>query len=124
MKIIPLILATLAVSFMEVSAQIIPVKDGDLYSFDFANVFFEVDASVGARISSFEVNGTQVLSTTRSDNYSWGSTFWPSPQADWTWSQWGNWPPPAIMDEQPYTGGIGDTTIILTSAVDDGPGLQ
>ena len=105
-------------------SQIIPVKTGNLYSFEFANVYFEVNANIGAHVSSFKVDGTEILATTNDDSYSWGSTLWPSPQSEWTWSQWGNWPPPAALDEGPYTGGIADSAIILTSAVDDGPHLQ
>lgn len=108
----------------QIHAQVTPARDGNLFYFEFANAYFEVDASVGGRISSFKVYDTEILSTTRGDNFSWGSTLWPSPQDEWTWSKWNNWPPPAPLDEGTYSGAIVDTAIILTSPVDDGPNLQ
>ncbi len=108
----------------QIHAQITPAQDGELYYFEFADTYFEVDASVGGRISSFKIDDTEILSTTRNDNFSWGSTLWPSPQSEWTWSKWNNWPPPAPLDEGTYSGVIVDTLIILTSPVDDGPNLR
>ena len=58
---------------------------------------FKVDPNIGGRVASFQLNGQEVLFTKRdSANLKWGSTIWPSPQADWSW------PPPKGMDRMPY----------------------
>ena len=38
-----------------------PASDGDLYSLQVANVYFEVDAGYGAQISSFQLNDQEIL---------------------------------------------------------------
>ena len=118
-----ILLITMFFSF-EMQAKIAPIKNGNKYSFQSSNTYLEVDASVGARISSFKVNGSEILCTTKSDLYSWGSTFWVSPQSQWKWSLYGNWPPPASIDNLSYSVVINDSTLILTSAIDPGANIQ
>jgi hypothetical protein len=59
-------------------------------------VRLEVDAQVGGRVTSLRIGEVEVLSgpDAHADNY--GSTFWTSPQRDWSW------PPPAEIDSAPY----------------------
>jgi len=85
------------------------LKDGNYY-FQVANVYFEVDPSFGARISSFKIDDQEILYTNRSNN--WGATFWQSPQSEW------GWPPSVELDQDPYTGGISGNEVILRSSVD------
>jgi hypothetical protein len=115
----------LTIFCFQIRSQVTPEKDGDLFYFNFANVYFEVDASEGARISSFKVDGTEILNTTKTTDYTWGSTFWPSPQNEWSaWAIWNTWPPPATIDISPYSGGISGSSISLLSDIDPGPEIQ
>lgn len=57
-----------------------------------------VDPTLGARLVSVKYGDRELLHTVRdSMGFSYGSTAWPSPQADW------DWPPPAALDREPYT---------------------
>lgn len=88
-------------------------KDGK-YDFRFANIYFEVDPSFGARISSFKIDSEEILfQSTSAGDYLWGSTLWQSPQSEW------NWPPSVALDQSPYSGGITGNQIILRSSVDE-----
>jgi hypothetical protein len=75
-----------------------------------------VDASVGARITEFSYDGTNILTGTDVNSSNYGSTFWPSPQSSWYATT--NWPPIPNIDNQPYTGSIDAATnsIQLVSA--------
>lgn len=53
-----------------------------------------VDPAFGGRITEFSYQGKNSLYTGKPVS---GSTFWPSPQSSW------GWPPPAVLDEKPYT---------------------
>jgi hypothetical protein len=77
-----------------------------------ANVSLEVDAGAGGRISSLKIDGHEILYLDTANGY-WGSTFWPSPQADW------DWPPPAVIDSEPYSVDDSGDIIVLKSGVDD-----
>jgi len=107
-----------------VSGQdILPVKDGDIYSIEFANVKFSVDASTGGRVSSFKVNSNELLYTNKPDPTLWGSVLWPSPQNGGD-KGWG-WPPSVVIDLNPYNGTIAENKIIVVSEKDPNKsGLQ
>lgn len=95
-----------------VSQHIKPVKNGESkYSFSFANLYFEVDASIGGRVSSFKAGGKEILNFDKNQLLSSGSTFWPGPQSEW------HWPPIAAIDSQPYEVSISNTELTLTSAI-------
>jgi len=106
--------AALLFSLNASSQRVAPVQDGDIYSFTVGNIVFELDASFGGRISSFKINGTDILYPAQNGNdFLWGSTLWPSPQ---TWP----WPPPFdALEYDAYAGEIKDNKVILTSAKDD-----
>jgi len=89
-----------------------PASDGDLYSLQVANVYFEVDAGYGAQISSFQLNDQEILFPIVPPGMG-GSTFWHSPQNDW------GWPPATVLDSKPYTGGIEENYIILQSGTEN-----
>jgi Domain of unknown function (DUF4380) len=68
-----------------------------------------VDAQTGGRISEFSYQGKNSL---YEGEPVWGSTYWPSPQSSW------GWPPPAVLDEQPYAiVKESSSEIVLLSAV-------
>ncbi len=91
-----------------------PQEQDGKYYFQVATVYFEVDPSFGARISSFKIGDEDMLQgNTGAGAYSWGSTLWQSPQSEW------NWPPSVELDQDPYTGGIVNNQIVLRSSVDE-----
>jgi hypothetical protein len=77
----------------------------------------EVVADTGARITEFSLDGVNVLATPNDDAYSYGVTFWPSPQKPW------GWPPPEEIDIGPYTGLQKGDVVTLTSAPSPRVGL-
>jgi hypothetical protein len=88
-------------------------QDGN-YNFSFANIYFEVNPSFGARISSFKIDGAEIITgSAYAGDYLWGATLWQSPQSEW------NWPPSVALDQDPYTGGIVGNQIVLRSNIDE-----
>ena len=75
----------------------VPRKDDTKFHIKVGNQSMEIDANIGGRITAFLVDGQNILTDATVDSFNWGSTFWPSPQSDW------NWPPPATIDNEPYT---------------------
>ena len=88
------------------SSPVVPtVTSSGRDSFAFGDVVFEVDPKVGARVATLSLSGANMIATiaaTDTDNTTWGGVFWTSPQKAWD----SNWPPPAALDSNPYTGGI------------------
>ena len=81
-------------------------------SFAFGDVVFEVDPQVGARVATLSLGGTNMVATiSGTDNTTWGAVFWTSPQKSWD----SNWPPPAALDSDPYTGSISGNHVVLNS---------
>lgn len=90
-------------------------NNGSKYSLSFGNTYFEVDAALGGRITSFKTGGKELLAdaaTTQLDFY-WGSTFWPSPQKLF------NLPPTddsiSNIDRNPYAAKLEGDVLTLTS---------
>jgi hypothetical protein len=109
-----LVFSCLACSRQESEAQKEkPVKkENGIYSFQVANLTFEVDAKSGGRVSAFKIDGKDFLSGKNINPENWGSTFWSSPQSAW------GWPPPAELDKLEYSGGIENNTVVLSSQKD------
>lgn len=60
-------------------------------------LILKIAPDTGARVASLQYHGQELLSMVKDKNaFRWGSTVWPSPQADW------NWPPPEVMDRGIY----------------------
>jgi hypothetical protein len=78
---------------------------GSVYTLTLGDLKMVIDGSHGARITEFSFRGRNVL-VTSDENINYGGTFWPSPQSSWCTAATGCWPPPAAIDNQPYTGGI------------------
>jgi len=99
------------------SSAVVPttVSSSGRDRFAFGDVVFEVDPKVGARVATLSLGGTNMVATiasTDTTNTTWGAVFWTSPQKAWDT----NWPPPAALDSDPYTGGISGNHLILDSA--------
>jgi len=95
--------------------------NGSKYSLSFGSTYFEVDAALGGRITSFKAAGEELLAdaaTTGTDDY-WGSTFWPSPQSLF------ELPPTkdsiSNIDRNPYAAKVEGGTLALTSSLNIAP---
>jgi hypothetical protein len=103
------------------ASPVTPTKTGDRYRFAWGDVVFEIDAAVGARVGTLSLAGTNLIMTAATDPTTWGSVFWTSPRADWTPV---TWPPPAAIDNAPYTtGGISGNRVVLTGPTDTSIGV-
>jgi hypothetical protein len=60
------------------------MRSGTSYVLEFGDTYFEVNPMLGARVTNVHLKGgSNLLGAGMGDNS--GSTFWPSPQANWTW---------------------------------------
>ena len=82
-------------------------NNGDNYTLQMGRIKMVINAAVGARITEFSFDGSNVLTgpdvdtnTAEPPHNNYGSTYWTSPQSAWPW------PPPAAIDRQPYAGSI------------------
>jgi hypothetical protein len=85
---------------------------------EFDGIRFEVDPEVGGRITSFSLDGFDILAGPDVDANSYGSTFWTSPQSDW------GWPPPAEVDRAPYSVVDQGDTLTLAGAPNRALGVR
>lgn len=104
----------------ELEAQHSPVQDGSFYSLEVGNLFFEVDAEEGAKISSLAIDDSEFMVTASmvSSYFLWGATLWPSPQSEWKWN-----PENFHWDHHAYEAAIEGDTMVFTgpdAAVDNG----
>ena len=97
--------------------SVVPTATGSLYSFQFGDTQFAVDANLGGRIVTFAFSGRNILTGPAVDPANFGSTLWPSPQTDW------GWPPPAQIDSAPYAASIDAAVLSLSGATAPGLGL-
>jgi hypothetical protein len=98
---------------------VVPEVNGTVYTFRFGDTVFAVDAAQGARIVTFAMGGHNVLAAAKdASDINWGSTFWTSPQTDWSW------PPPTEIDPNPYTASVAGATLTLTGATANALGLS
>ena len=91
-------------------------SEKDRFKIEFDRISFCVSRN-GGRIISLKY-GAQELLTQPNEHEMHGSTFWHDPQSSW------NWPPPPVLDNMPYDGGIIERSIHLISAFDNDNGLQ
>jgi hypothetical protein len=88
------------------------------YSIGSGNVTITTDPSIGGRITSFKLGAYDFIVGKDVSPEGYGSTFWPSPQSSW------NWPPPAILDNQPYSIEYSSDKIQMVSGEDSITGFQ
>ncbi|HYQ42156.1 MAG TPA: hypothetical protein VER11_09310 [Polyangiaceae bacterium] len=99
----------------------VQVSGGSLYRFNSGDSILEIDAQTGGRVSKLSLSGADMMVTTASDPTTWGSVFWTSPRTK-TWMP--EWPPPAAIDNGPYTATIAGTHLTLTGAADTSLGVS
>jgi hypothetical protein len=97
--------------------SVMPAASGSLFSFQFGDTRFAVDAKLGGRIVTFALSGHNVLTGPAVDAANFGSTFWSSPQSDW------GWPPPPEIDSAPYAASLDGAVLSLTGTTTTGLGL-
>lgn len=88
------------------------------YSVSSGRVCITVDPRVGARITSLKLGAYEFITGPDVMEGNYGSTFWPSPQSDWSW------PPPAVLDSEPYSTKTEGDTLQFVSSRDTRTGLQ
>jgi hypothetical protein len=103
-------------SFSQTASAPITHRDGR-YTVKLQQQSLEVDPAIGGRITSLNINGKNFLTDSTVNKFNWGSSFWPSPQSDW------DWPPPAEIDNQPYTAELKGDVLKLVSQKDAKFGL-
>ena len=82
---------------------------------ELGGITFAVNPSVGARITSFALDGDELLTDATANPQFWGSTLWTSPASDWVVP--GTFVPVAAVDSEPYTTTVSaDGVITATSA--------
>lgn len=82
------------------------------------NTTLSIDPNAGGRISCLAIDGFNLLTTKSVDSINYGATLWLSPQNLW------QWPPPPILDQQPYRVRLAEDTLILTSDTDENFGIR
>jgi hypothetical protein len=97
--------------------SVVPAANGSVYTFQFGDTLFAVDAKLGGRIVTFALSGHNILTGPAVDPANFGSTFWPSPQSDW------GWPPPTEIDSAPYAASLDGAVLSLSGATAAGLGL-
>ncbi len=92
--------------------------DSGYYSITSGMTSLAIDPAAGGRIISYKLDDYEFLTgkEIHPDNY--GSTFWPSPQSLW------NWPPPPVLDSDPYSVWEKKKSIKITSEKDPITGFQ
>ncbi len=88
------------------------------YQVSAGNVDIVVNHAEGGRITSFKLGDYDFLIGKDIIPDAYGSTFWPGPQSDW------NWPPPAVLDNKPYSAVNNGNSVKLTSGKDPVTGFQ
>ncbi|MFZ0454442.1 MAG: DUF4380 domain-containing protein [Ignavibacteriaceae bacterium] len=88
------------------------------YQVSAGNVDIVVNPAEGGRITSFKLGDYDFLIGKDIIPGAYGSTFWPGPQSDW------NWPPPAVLDNKPYSAVNNGNSVKLTSGKDPVTGFQ
>ena len=96
----------------------ISLSGDGMYAINSGNTKMIVDPKTGGRITSFKLGDYEFLVDKSEQRFSYGSTFWPSPQSMW------NWPPLAVLDSKPYQVEDNGKSIKLTSGKDPKTGFQ
>jgi hypothetical protein len=93
------------------------VKNGGIFVIRLQEQYLEIDPLNGGRITALNMGTKNFLTDSAVNAFSWGSTFWPSPQSDW------NWPPPKEWDNQPYLAKAKNNELKMTGRRDPKTGL-
>jgi hypothetical protein len=84
-----------------------PIARGNKCVLEFGDLYFEVATETAGRVTSARIGRAELLIGPSVDASNYGSTFWTSPQADWSW------PPLAEMDSAPFAYSEGEASCTL-----------
>lgn len=93
-------------------------RSGERFRLELGALSLEVDAKDGGRIVEFSLDGQNALVTQAESGAAYGSSFWPSPQADW------NWPPPPEIDRDAWNAAFTPNGLELASGTSAALGLS
>jgi hypothetical protein len=91
-----------------------PVMRGGLDVLEVGPLSFTVNPAVGARITSFKLDGDELLTDATAHPQYWGSTLWTSPASDWVVP--GTFVPPPVVDNLPYTTTVSADGVITATS--------
>lgn len=94
-----------------------PIEVNGVYSIKVGNAEMQVNPLIGGRITSLKLDGQEFLTGKEVNEVNWGSTLWPSPQSVWSW------PPPPVLDSQPYSVAVNGNVLKMVSQKDPRLGL-
>jgi hypothetical protein len=83
------------------------------YRMELGSCAVEVDPYDGGRIVEFSLDGRSVIVPVDESPEAYASSFWPSPQSDWSW------PPPVEFDKLPWRVAVTGKTLELTSTTSE-----
>jgi hypothetical protein len=92
----------------------LPIVRGDLDVLELGSLSFAVKPSLGARITSFKLDGDELLTDATANPKFFGSTLWTSPASDWVVP--GTFVPPAVVDSDPYTATVSNDGVITATS--------
>jgi hypothetical protein len=92
----------------------LPVTRGDLQVLEFGSLLFTVKPSLGARITSFQFEGDELLTDASENAQFFGSTLWTSPADDWGTGD-AVFTVPSIVDRDPYQSTVSADGVITAS---------
>lgn len=95
-----------------------PVVRGYDYAVEFGPYSLRVDPDDGGRIVSFALDGRNVILPRSESPEAYASSFWTSPQSDWSW------PPPLELDKLPWRASIEGSSLVLESGTSPKLGLS
>ncbi len=98
-------------------APVEPIERGKRFVFQFGAISFEVDPTMGGRVTSLRFEGTELLTGPELEPVNFGSTFWPSPQSVWFW------PPPPEWDSAPFAVERSGSSLMLRGVTNPALGL-
>lgn len=88
------------------------------YRIDFGDYGLEVNPADGARIIEFSLGGHNALVTQAQSPDAFGSSFWTSPQSDWSW------PPLPELNALPWKVEVDQASLVLESQVNQALGYS
>ncbi|HEX7506733.1 MAG TPA: hypothetical protein VF550_08160, partial [Polyangia bacterium] len=85
-------------------------KNGNMWRIALGSVIFEVDPGTAGKVSTFSIDGTDVVAKNIAAT---GSEFWTSPQDGW-YTNGNTWPPPNEMTSSEYTPSSSNNVLTMT----------
>jgi len=85
-------------------------QNGNMWRITLGTVIFEADQATAGKVSTFSIDGTDVVAKNIAAT---GSEFWTSPQSGW-YTNGNTWPPPNEMTNSAYTPSTSGNVLTMT----------